>query len=89
MKEMILGLLLIVALSSFVIAGSEIGMSFVVGEIGIGSDDYIPEGFCNNYTGYIVGVLVILVIFYIVSKMKNGKIHKRKKISKGKARKKK
>ena len=90
MKEIILGLLLIVTLSSFVMAESEIGMSFVVGEIKADSGDYVSGGFCNDYGSYVFGVLVALVVVgYFILRARNKKAHKKKRVSKKKVGKKK
>ncbi len=83
MKEAIWSLLLIVVLSSLVMAGSEINTNFIIGEKEVVIENYIPNGsFWNNYSNYIIAVLVIFVIGYFVLKIKDKKLHKSKKISK-------
>ena len=91
MKERIFcSLLLVIILSGFVMAGSEISTNFVIGESEVAVGNYVPVGgFWNDYSSYIVGALVILVIFYVALKTKNRKASKKRQVSKRKIRKKK
>ncbi len=90
MRKVICNLLLIIVLSSLVVAGSEINTNFAIGEKEVVIENYVPsEGFWNNYSNYIIAVLVIFIIGYFVLKTKNKKLHKNKKISKKQIKKKK
>lgn len=90
MKEMICGLLLVVVLSSFVVAGSEITANFVVRGTETEVVNYVSAGsFWSDYVGYIIVVLIIFVIGYFVLKTNVKKVSKGKKIFKGKVRKRK
>lgn len=88
MKRVLGILLLALTLSSFVMAGSEISMDFVIGEgEAARAGDYIlPTGFWNNYGDYVITVLVVLVLAYAAIKVKNKNVHhkKKKRASKGK-----
>ncbi len=89
MKEIFLSLLFIIVSSGLVVAGSEINMDFTIEETVVDVSNYTPVGFWDNYGNYIIGVLIILVIYYIVVKIESKKVNKRKKISKKKVRKRK
>lgn len=74
MKRLILSLLLIVVLSSFVMASSEISVDFTRDSEDANVEEYIPRGSVwSNYGDYIVGVLVVLVVVLIMLKVKSKK----------------
>ena len=92
MKRIFCGLLLVVVLSSFIMAGSEISTNFVVGGAGVKVSNYVPaENFWSGYGSYMIGVLATFVVGYFISRIKGKttiKRKKRKKVSKKKTKKK-
>jgi len=88
MKRVIIGSLLVLVLSSFVLAGSEISMDFVVNSPPKEVVDYVPTESGVGFLGYSVIILATLVFVYFIYKTKKGKSAKTK-VKKKKAKRKK
>ncbi|MCD4771106.1 hypothetical protein K8R30_01685 [archaeon] len=78
MKRVIIGSLFVFALCSFVFAGSETGMDFVVNSPPKEVVDYVPTESGVGLFGYSIIILIALVFIYFVFKIKKAKVGKRK-----------
>ena len=71
MKGVIISLLLVLVLSNFVVAGSEVSTNFVIENKEAVVEEYTCEGnLWINYIEEIIGILVFLILFYIIFKMR-------------------
>lgn len=78
MKGVVMGFLLVLVLSSFVIAeSSEIIANFNIGSVDEGKD-YVPStSFWDVYGGYVVGLIIVLIIVVVFSKSRKPKVVKK------------
>jgi uncharacterized membrane protein len=78
MKRVIIGSLFALMLCSFVFAGSEISMDFLVNSPPEEVVDYVPTEGGIGLFGYLIVILIALVFIYFVFKIKKGKNAKSK-----------